>query len=59
MIHVAFKSKLRPVMRPSVHPRPGYGVAIGRAVVYYARAARAFDAGIKCRLCNCVAKIDN
>ena len=27
-------------------------MAIGRAVVYYARAAHAFSAGIKCRHCS-------
>ena len=30
-----------------MHPCPGNLVAIGRMVVYYARAADAFSAGIK------------
>ena len=34
-----------------MHPCTGDRVAIGRAVVYYARAAHAFSAGIKCRHC--------
>ena len=34
-----------------MHPCPGNWVAIGRAVVYYARAAQAFDARIKCQPC--------
>ena len=35
-----------------MHQCPGKWVAIGRAVVYYARAAHAFSAGIKCRHCS-------
>ena len=34
-----------------MHLRPGYLVAIGRAVGYYARAAHTFREGIKCRHC--------
>ena len=34
-----------------MHPCPGNWVAIGRAVVYYARAAQALDARIKCQHC--------
>ena len=34
-----------------MHLCPGNLVAIGRAVVYYARAAHTFSAGIKCRHC--------
>ena len=34
-----------------MHQGPGNWVAIGHAVVYYARAAHAFSAGIKCRQC--------
>ena len=30
---------------------PGNRLAIGRAVLYYARATHAFNAGIKCRHC--------
>ena len=32
-----------------MHPCPGNWVAIGRAVVYSARAAHAFSAGTKCQ----------
>ena len=39
---------------PSKHPCPRNSVAIGRAVVYYARAAHAFTTGIKCWHCMCV-----
>ena len=51
MTHEACESKLRSVVRSSMHPYPGNRVAIGRAVVYYAWAAREFSAGIKCRHC--------
>ena len=51
MTHVACESNLRVVMRSSVHPYPGTWLAIGRAVLYYARLAHAFSAGIKCRHC--------
>ena len=34
------------------HPYPGNRVAIGLTVVYYAQAAHAFSAEIKCRHCN-------
>ena len=34
-----------------MHPSPVNRVAIGRGVVYNARAAKAFSAGIKCRHC--------
>ena len=37
--HVAFQSKLRSVVRPSMHPCQGNWVTIGRAVVYYDQAA--------------------
>ena len=33
------------------HPYPREWFADGRAVVYYARVAHAFSAGIKCRHC--------
>ena len=36
-------------MKSSIHPCIGHWVAIGRGVVYYGRAAHAFNAGIKCR----------
>ena len=51
MTDEACESKLRSLVRSSVHPYPGNPVAIGRAVVYYAWAAREFSAGIKCRHC--------
>ena len=54
MTHEACKSKLRSVVRSSMHPYPGNRVAIGRAVVYYAWAFRKFNAGSKCRHCNMV-----
>ena len=47
--HVACESKLRPVVRSSMHPCLRNRVAIRLAVVYYARAAHAFSAGIICR----------
>ena len=53
MTHEACESKLRSVVRSSMHPYPGNWVAIGHAVVYYAWAAREFSAGIKCRHCRC------
>ena len=34
-----------------MHPCPGNWVAIEHGVVFYARADRAFSAGIKCRHC--------
>ena len=51
MAHVAYESMLRPVVRLFMHPCPGNRVVIGRAVVYYARTAHAYSAGIKCRHC--------
>ena len=53
MTHVAWETKLYSVARSSMHSCLGNCVAIGRAVVYYARAAHAFSAGIKCRHCKC------
>ena len=44
--HVACESKLRSVVMSSMHPCPGDRLAIGRAVVYYARDAHAFSAWI-------------
>ena len=35
------------IVRSSMHPYPGNCVAIGHVVVFYARAAHAFSAGIK------------
>ena len=37
-----------------MHPCPGNWVAIGHAVVYFARAANTLSAGIKCRHCRLV-----
>ena len=50
--HIACESKLRSVVRSYMHPCPGNWVAIGCAVVYSARAAHAFSAGIKCWHCS-------
>ena len=52
MTHVACKSKLRSVGRSSLYPCPRNWVALGRAVVYYDRAALEFSARIKCRHCS-------
>ena len=49
MTRVASETKLGSVVRSSMHPSPGNCVAIGRSIVYHARAAHAFSAGIKCR----------
>ena len=49
MTHVACDSKLRSVVRSYMHQGPVKRVAIGHAVVYNARAAHTFSAGIKCR----------
>ena len=51
MTHLARKSKRLSVANSSVYPYPGNLVAIRHAVVYYARAAHAFSAGIKCWHC--------
>ena len=51
MTHVPCKSKLRSVVRLSMHLCPGNWVANRCAVVYYARAAQVLSAGIKCRHC--------
>ena len=51
MTHVASESKLRLVVRSSMYPCQGYWVAIGRAVMYYARDAQAVSAEIKYRHC--------
>ena len=47
--HVACKSKLRSVVRLSMYPCPGNWMAVGCAVVYYARTDHTLSAGIKCR----------
>ena len=49
MTNVACESKLRPIVRSSMHPCPGNWVVIGRVVVYYVWSAHVFSAGIKCR----------
>ena len=51
MTYVACESKLRSVVRSFIHQLPRNWVTIGCAVVYYARAAHAFSAGIKCGHC--------
>ena len=52
MIHVACESMLCLVVRPSLHPCPGNWVTVWRAVMYRARTAHAFSAGIECRHCS-------
>ena len=52
MAHVAWESKLHSVVSSSMHPCPGNWVSIGRAVVYYTKAAHTLSAGIRCRHCN-------
>ena len=52
MNHIACELKLL----SSMHPCPLNWVAIGRTVVYYARVALAFSAGIKCRHCMFIRK---
>ena len=52
MTHVVCESKLRLVVRSSMHPCPGNWMTIGHAVVYFAQAAHSFSAGIKCRHCS-------
>ena len=51
MTNVACETKLHSVVTSSMHPCLGNCVAIGHAVVYHARTAHAFRAGIKCRHC--------
>ena len=51
MTHGAYESKLRPVVRSSMHPCPRKWLTIGHGVKFYAWAARAFSAGIKWRHC--------
>ena len=51
MTHVACESKIRSVVRSSMHPCLITKVAIRRAFVYYAQAVHALSAGIKCRHC--------
>ena len=46
-------------MRSFIRANPGNWVAKGREVVYYARAAHAFSAGIKCGHCNFGTKKNN
>ena len=53
-IHVACESKLRSIVRSSMHPYTGDWVAIGRAVVCYDRATHAVIAGIECRHCRTI-----
>ena len=49
MTNKACESKILSIMRSSMYPCPGNWIAIGRAVVYCARAAQAFRVAIKCR----------
>ena len=50
MTHIACGTQLRSVVTSHMHPSQET-VAIGRAIVNYARAARSFSTGIKCRHC--------
>ena len=52
MTHVACETKLHKVVTSSMHPCLGNCVATRHAVVYHARTAHAFSAGIKCRHCS-------
>ena len=49
MTHVAKEPKLRSVVSSSMHLCAEKWVAIGHAVVYYARSVHAFRAGTKHR----------
>ena len=51
--HVAFESHLSLVVRSSMPPYLGNWVAIGRAVVWYDRAAHAHSGGFKCWHSSC------
>ena len=51
MTHVDLESKLRSVLRSSIHPCQENWLAFGCAVVYYARVVLAFSGGIECRHC--------
>ena len=46
------QSKVRSVLRSSMHPYHENWVAIGRAVVHYALTACSFSTGIKCKHCS-------
>ena len=52
MTHVTCEPKLHSALRSCIHPCPGNWVAIGCVVVYYARAAHAFSAGIRYQPCS-------
>ena len=58
MAPVAFESKLRSVVGHTCIHAQGNCVAMGRVVVYTARAARIFCAGIKCRHCRSSHSLD-
>ena len=58
MTNVACESKLLSVLRSSMHTWQENCVAIGRVVVYYARHAHAFSAGIKCWHCGVAPRVD-
>ena len=49
MNHVACESKIRSVVRLSMHPRSANWVVVWRAAVYCAQASHASSAGIKCQ----------
>ena len=54
MTHIACESKIRSVVRSSMHPCPGNRMAIVRAVVYHVLAAKSFSTRMKCRHCSCL-----
>ena len=51
MTYVVCESKLHSVVRSSIQLCQGNWVASGHIVVYYAWAAHAFSAGVKCQHC--------
>ena len=57
IFHVVCKSKLRSVVRSSMHPWSANMVTI-EMVMHYARTVHALTAGIKCRHCTCNSILD-
>ena len=54
MADVNYESKLRSVVRSSMHPCQRNSLSIGRAVVYYGWSFHSFSEGIKCWYCTSV-----
>ena len=52
MTNITLKLELCSILRSSMHTWPGTWVAIGRAVVYSARAVHTFSAGITRQHCS-------